>query len=88
MSGLTYTWVIMVTTMRTNVITQRLLRACLQGGGGPQVGEVTHFGGVTHLSPVKFQVISQIIFDSELMIFMTMTLGLRIGYLLIKSISS
>ena len=36
----------------------------------------------------KLQVISQIIFDGELMIFMTMTLGLRIGYLLIKSISS
>ena len=31
---------------------------------------------------------SQILFDGELMIFMTMTLGLRIGYLLIKSISS
>ena len=31
---------------------------------------------------------SQIIFDGELMIFMTMTLGLRIGYLLIKSILS
>ena len=28
----------------------------------------------------KLQVISQIIFDGELMIFMTMTLGLRIGY--------
>ena len=25
-------------------------RACLHGGGGPQVGEVTLFGGVTHLS--------------------------------------
>ena len=36
----------------------------------------------------KLQVISQIIFDGELMIFMTMTLGLRIGCLLIKSISS
>ena len=36
----------------------------------------------------KLQVISQIIFDRELMIFMTMTLGLRIGYLLIKSILS
>ena len=23
----------------------RSLRACLHGGGGPQVGEVTHFGG-------------------------------------------
>ena len=36
----------------------------------------------------KLQVITQIIFDDELMIFMTMTLGLRIGYLLIKSISN
>ena len=36
----------------------------------------------------KLQVISQIIFESELMIFMTITLGLRITYLLIKSISS
>ena len=26
------------------------LRACLHGGGGPQVGEVTHLGGVTDLS--------------------------------------
>ena len=26
------------------------LRACLHGGGGPQVGEVTCFGGVTRLS--------------------------------------
>ena len=25
------------------------LRACLHGGGGPQVGEVTRFGGVTRL---------------------------------------
>ena len=24
----------------------RQLRACLQGGGGPQVGEVIRFGGV------------------------------------------
>ena len=31
----------------------------------------------------KLQVISQIILDGELMIFMTMTLGLRIGYLLL-----
>ena len=23
----------------------RYLRACLHGGGGPQVGEVTHLGG-------------------------------------------
>ena len=26
------------------------LRACLHGGGGPQVVEVTRLGGVTHLS--------------------------------------
>ena len=26
------------------------LRACLYGGGGPQVGEVTRLGGVTRLS--------------------------------------
>ena len=26
------------------------LKACLHGGGGPQVGEVTHLGGVTCLS--------------------------------------
>ena len=26
------------------------LRACLDGGGGPQVGEVTRLGGVTGLS--------------------------------------
>ena len=26
------------------------IRACLHGGGGPQVGEVTRLGGVTHLS--------------------------------------
>jgi len=25
------------------------LRACLHGGGGSQVGEVTRLGGVTHL---------------------------------------
>ena len=25
-------------------------RACLHGGGGPQVGEVTRLGRVTHLS--------------------------------------
>ena len=27
----------------------RCLRACLNGGGGPQVGEVTRLSGVTHL---------------------------------------
>ena len=27
-----------------------LVRDCLRGGGGPQVGEITPFGGVTHLS--------------------------------------
>ena len=26
------------------------LRACLQGAGGPQIGEVTRLGGVTRLS--------------------------------------
>ena len=26
------------------------LRACLHGGGGPHVGEVTRLGGVTHPS--------------------------------------
>ena len=31
-------------------ITTNLLRACLHGGGGPQVGEVTRLGGVTRLS--------------------------------------
>ena len=25
-------------------------RACLHEGGGPQVGEVTRLGGVTHMS--------------------------------------
>ena len=29
---------------------QHLVTACLQGGGGPQVGEVTGLGGVTCLS--------------------------------------
>ena len=29
---------------------ENLLRACLHGGGGPQVGEVTRLGGVTRLS--------------------------------------
>ena len=35
-----------------NVKTARIqfLRVCLHGGGGPQVGEVTRLGGVTHLS--------------------------------------
>ena len=28
----------------------RRLRACLRRGGGPQVGEVTRFGGGTHLT--------------------------------------
>ena len=26
------------------------ITGCLHGGGGPQVGEVTRLGGVTHLS--------------------------------------
>ena len=32
------------------VSAKRKLRACLHGGGGPQVGEVTRLGGVTRLS--------------------------------------
>ena len=31
-------------------INAAFLRACLHGGGGPQVGEVTRLGGVTRLS--------------------------------------
>ena len=31
-------------------ISSTVLRACLHGGGGPQVGEVTRLGGVTRLS--------------------------------------
>ena len=27
-----------------------MLEACLHGGGGPQVGELTRLGGVTRLS--------------------------------------
>ena len=30
------------------------LRACLHGGGGPQVGEVARLGGVTRLSILSF----------------------------------
>ena len=29
---------------------KKRVRACLHGGGGPQVGEVTRLGGVTRLS--------------------------------------
>ena len=29
---------------------KRSLRACLHGGDGPQIGEVTRLGGVTRLS--------------------------------------
>ena len=29
---------------------QQVIRACLHGGGGPQIGEVTRLGGVTRLS--------------------------------------
>ena len=32
------------------VLEKDKLRACLHGGGGPQVGEVTRLGGVTRLS--------------------------------------
>ena len=31
------------------------LRACLHGGGGPQVGEVTGLGGVTKVASVVCQ---------------------------------
>ena len=32
------------------IITSKVkVRACLYGGGGPQVGEVTHLGGVYRL---------------------------------------
>ena len=30
------------------VLTKLSLRACLHGGGEPQVGEVTHLGGVKY----------------------------------------
>ena len=36
--------------MNIQLIAAVTLRACLHGGGGPQVGEVTHLGGVTRLS--------------------------------------
>ena len=35
---------------RSGGITYGSLRACLHGGGGPQVGEVTRLGGVTRHS--------------------------------------
>ena len=36
--------------MRQPNLYMLLIRACLHGGGGPQVGEVTRLGGVTRLS--------------------------------------
>ena len=34
------------------VVTEAFIfRACLHEGGGPQVGDITHLGGVTRLSP-------------------------------------
>ena len=33
-----------------SLLTFLCLRACLHGGGGPHVGEVTRLGGVTRLS--------------------------------------
>ena len=36
--------------MRQPNLYMLLIRACLDGGGGPQVGEVTRLGGVTRLS--------------------------------------
>ena len=44
-----YEWTaIALTEICSNYLS--LVRACLHGGGGPQVGEVTCFGGVTCLS--------------------------------------
>ena len=36
--------------LELNSCVTHFLRACLHGGGGPQVGEVTRLGGVTRLS--------------------------------------
>ena len=36
--------------LNTISLQRPLIRACLHGGGGPQVGEVTRLGGVTRLS--------------------------------------
>ena len=39
--------------MNFSLCIYKLFRACLHGGGGPQVGQigkVTHLGGVTRLS--------------------------------------
>ena len=36
--------------MNVNLNALKQFRACLHGGGGPQVGEVTCLGGVTRLS--------------------------------------
>ena len=38
------------TVHRFQLVSFSNLRACLRGGGGPQVGEVTLLGGVTRLS--------------------------------------
>ena len=35
---------------RYKISSRQRLRACLHGGGGPQVNEVTCLGGVTRLS--------------------------------------
>ena len=40
----------MVSAARWNLFDILFLRACLHGGGGPQVGEVTRLGVVTRLS--------------------------------------
>ena len=36
--------------LHLNQIKWRRVRACSHGGGGPQVGEVPHLGGITNLS--------------------------------------
>ena len=39
-----------IDTWRSEWGYKALFRACLHGGGGPRVGEVTRLGGVTRLS--------------------------------------
>ena len=45
----TFTFHFILLTLPISHIPHRI-RACLHGGGGPQVGEVTRLGGVTRLS--------------------------------------
>ena len=49
----------MRTTRSLARILHSIFRACLHGGGVPQIGEVTHLGGVTRLSIISdFNVIT------------------------------